>query len=146
MNAIPQGYRVCVCVQHLYGPLSVASIWTFDDKAIIYSNLKTNVPKETYQGEASVQIYYWRKSQRMIKKTGHSEGLVVQAGFADGAVVKSPPANARNSGDVGQGAGSGRSPRGGHVNPLQSCLENPMDGGAWRGSSLWSCKELDMTE
>ena len=31
--------------------------------------------------------------------------------------------------------GSGRSPGGGHNNPLQhSCLENPMDRGAWRAT------------
>ena len=31
--------------------------------------------------------------------------------------------------------GSGRSPRGGHGNPLQySCLENPMDRGAWQAT------------
>ena len=35
--------------------------------------------------------------------------------------------------DVGSIPGSGRSPGGGHGNPLQySCLENPMDGGAWQ--------------
>ena len=35
--------------------------------------------------------------------------------------------------DTGLIPGSGRSPRGGHGNPLQySCLENPMDGGAWQ--------------
>ena len=34
--------------------------------------------------------------------------------------------------DVGSIPGSGRSPGGGHGNPLQdSCLENPRDGGAW---------------
>ena len=34
--------------------------------------------------------------------------------------------------DAGSIPGSGRSPRGGHGNPLQySCLENPMDRGAW---------------
>ena len=43
-------------------------------------------------------------------------------------MVKNPPANA---GDVGSIPGSGRSPGGGHGNPLQySCLENPMDRGA----------------
>ena len=47
-------------------------------------------------------------------------------------VVKNPPANA----GVIKGAGSipapGRSPGGGHGNPLQfSLLENPMDRGAW---------------
>ena len=34
--------------------------------------------------------------------------------------------------DLGSIPGSGRSPGGGNGNPLQySCLENPMDGGAW---------------
>ena len=51
------------------------------------------------------------------------------------------------SGDAGNTSsipGSGRSLGEGHDNPLQySCLENPMDRGAW-----WSmgCIELDMTE
>ena len=37
-----------------------------------------------------------------------------------------------NAGDVGSIPGSGRSPGEGNGNPLQySCLENPMDGGAW---------------
>ena len=35
----------------------------------------------------------------------------------------------------------------GHGNPLQcSCLENPMDRGAWWGCGLWGCKELDTTK
>ena len=35
-------------------------------------------------------------------------------------------------GDLGSIPGSGRSPGGGHGNPLQySCLEIPMDGGVW---------------
>ena len=41
-------------------------------------------------------------------------------------VVKNPPANAGDIRDVGSILGSGRSPRGGHGNPLQySCLEHP---------------------
>ena len=37
-----------------------------------------------------------------------------------------------NAGDLGSIPGSGRSPGEGNGNPLQySCLENPMDGGAW---------------
>ena len=48
-------------------------------------------------------------------------------------VVKNPPANAGDVGDVGLSPGSGRSLGGQHGNPLQySCLENPMDRGAWR--------------
>ena len=47
-------------------------------------------------------------------------------------VVKNLPANAGDTRDVGLIPGLRRSPGGGHGNPLQfSCLENPMDRGAW---------------
>ena len=46
-------------------------------------------------------------------------------------VVKNPPAKAGDIRDVGSVPGLGRSPGGGHDNPLQySCLENPMGRGA----------------
>ena len=49
--------------------------------------------------------------------------------------VKNPPANAGDIRDIGSIPGSGRSPRGGHDNSLQySCLENPVDRGAWRAA------------
>ena len=48
-------------------------------------------------------------------------------------VVKNPPANPGDVRDIGLIPESGRSPGGGHGNPLQySCLENPMDRGAWQ--------------
>ena len=47
-------------------------------------------------------------------------------------VVKNLPANAGDIRDAGSVLGSGRSPGEGDGNPLQySCLENPMDRGAW---------------
>ena len=47
-------------------------------------------------------------------------------------MVKNPPANTGDVRDVGSIPGSGRFPGGGHGNPLHySCLENPMDRGAW---------------
>ena len=47
-------------------------------------------------------------------------------------MVKKPPASAGDVRDVGSDPGSGSFPGGGHGNPLQhSCLENPMDRGAW---------------
>ena len=47
-------------------------------------------------------------------------------------VVKNPPASAGDITDKGSIPGLGRSPGGGNGNPLQySCLENPMDRGAW---------------
>ena len=46
--------------------------------------------------------------------------------------IKNLPANAGDTGDLGSTPGLGRSPGGGRGNPLQySCLENPMDRGAW---------------
>ena len=51
-------------------------------------------------------------------------------GFPGGSVVKNPPANAGDEGQMGSIPGSGRSPGGEDSNLLQySCLENPMDRG-----------------
>ena len=59
--------------------------------------------------------------------------VLVPASFLGGSVVKNPPANAGDIREVGSIPGLGRSPGGGLGNPLQySCLENPMDIGAWR--------------
>ena len=55
--------------------------------------------------------------------------------------------SACNVGDPGLIPGLGRSPGEGNGNPLQySCLEIPVDGGAWRATNSWGCKELDTTE
>ena len=49
-------------------------------------------------------------------------------------MVKNPPANARDIRDAGSIPGS-RSPGEGNGDPFQySCLENPMDRGAWRAT------------
>ena len=50
-------------------------------------------------------------------------------------VIKNPLANAGVVKDAGSIPGLGRSPGGEHGNPPQySCLENPMDRGAWRAT------------
>ena len=50
-------------------------------------------------------------------------------------MVKNPSANAGDIRDMSSIPGLGRSPGGRHSNPLQySCLENPMDRGAWRAT------------
>ena len=52
-------------------------------------------------------------------------------GFPSGRVVKNPPANAGDTGDMGSIPGSERSLGGRNGKPLQdSCLGNPMDRGA----------------
>ena len=54
---------------------------------------------------------------------------IVYMGFSDGTVVKNL---AINAGDTGLISGLGRCPGGGNGHPLQySCLENPLDRGAW---------------
>ena len=56
-------------------------------------------------------------------------------GFPHGSVVKNPPANTGDSGDLGSIPGSRRSPGGGKSNPLHySCLENLIGRGAWRAT------------
>ena len=53
-------------------------------------------------------------------------------GVPGGTTDKDLPANAGDIRDTGLIPGSGRSPAGGNGNPLRySCLENPMDRGAW---------------
>ena len=64
-------------------------------------------------------------------------------GFPGGAEVEASACNMRELGSI---PGLGRSPGEGNGNPVQySCLENPMDGGAW-WATLHGRKELDTTE
>ena len=66
-------------------------------------------------------------------------------GFPGGAVVKNSPANAGDARAADSIPGSERSPGGGNSNPLlYSCLENPMDRGAWQAQSM-GLQELDTT-
>ena len=64
-------------------------------------------------------------------------------GFPGGSDGKE---SACNMGDLGSIPGSGRFPGGGRGNPLQSsCLETPMERGAWR-ATVHGVKESDTTE
>ena len=63
--------------------------------------------------------------------------------FPAGTVVKNMPANAEDTGSVPE---SGRYPGEGKTNPFQySCLENPMDGGAWQ-AAVHGITESNRTE
>ena len=71
--------------------------------------------------------------------------LQSSGGFPGGASGKESACQCRRQRFTGLISGLGRSPEGGHSNPLQySCLENPKHRGAWRAPQ--GCKESDMTE
>ena len=82
----------------------------------------------------------------MEKKKEKNDNLVKDKTSQVALVVKNPPANAGDIRDTDSIPGSGRSPGGGHSNPLQySCLENPMDRRAW-WATVRRVAELDTTE
>ena len=82
-----------------------------------------------------------RKSKRMcLLYSRKQEGL---SWWLSG---KESACNAGNKGDLSSIPEQGRSPGRGHGNPLQySCLENPIDRGAWR-ATVHGVAELDATE
>ena len=75
----------------------------------------------------------WRPSSRFVVRINSNEIPFIQWyqglwAYQVVLVVKNPPANAGDKRNTGSIPESGRSPGGGHGNPLQySCLENPMD-------------------
>ena len=68
----------------------------------------------------------------MTEETYQAGMQAARGAYPGGSVVKNLPANAEGLRDEGSIPALGRYPGGGHSNPLQySCLENPMDRGAW---------------
>ena len=85
----------------------------------------------------------WQEPHHFIQQQQSLEPLCVisaavtaSEGFPGGSDCKE---SACNAGDLGSTPGSGRSPGGGRGNALQcSCLENPVDRGAWLAT--WGAK------
>ena len=74
-------------------------------------------------------IISFQFTERFLSVYFLSQDLLLILGVSDGKET------ARNAEDLGSTPGSRRSPGGGNGNPLQySCLENPMDRGAWRAA------------
>ena len=77
----------------------------------------------------------WNSNEKVqSKKVIYVVSLSFNVDFP-GAGVENLPANAGDTGDLDLIPGLGRSPGEGNGNPLQySCLENPMDRGAWQAT------------
>ena len=91
--------------------------------------------------EGSVLLF--KDTPNQVMPTQHRASLCGREAQGFPSVVKNPPAD---TGDWGSIPGSGRSPGEGNGTPLQySCLENPMDRGAWQASP-WGRKESYMTQ
>ena len=94
-----------------------------DQQSPTFFDTRTSFTKDNFSRDWGVWIFSgWFKH---ITFTVH----FISVYFPGGSEVK---ASASNVGDLGSIPGLGRSPREGNGNPLQySCLENPMDWGAW---------------
>ena len=65
----------------------------------------------------------------------------MRTAFPGASVIKNPSTNAGDTRDMGLSPGSGRSSGEGNGNSLQySCLESPMDRGAWRDTTHGAAK------
>ena len=123
------------------------SIRVFSNEAVLcirwpkYCSFSFNIsPSNEHPGLISFRMV-WLDSfavQRTVKSLlqhhGSKASIIPHSalfpwGFPGGSEVKT---SAYNAGDLGSIPGLGRSPGEGKDNPLQySCLENPMNGGAW---------------
>ena len=96
------------------------------------------------QAEAAPHHCSLVKYRRACKAATHIESTrysCVVMGFPGGASGKEPPAETEDVRDLGSTPGSGQSPGGKHGNAVQySCLENPMDRGAWRATVRGAAK------
>ena len=100
----------------------------------------------------------WREARRSSSSWESMDGvmplperkreiLCFLEGFPVALVVKNSPPNTGGEREVGSNPGSARSLGGGHGNPLQySCLENPMDRGAWQTTVHGVAKRHDWSD
>ena len=88
-----------------------------------------------------------RQIDRKIDRYRYIWGLLSGWWLSGKKKKKKPTCSAGAAGDMYSIRGWRISPGGGYGNPLQySCLENPMDRGAWWATVHGGHKELDMTE
>ena len=85
-----------------------------------------------------IRFYLTKQSHKQLSKKTNRKLRTQDVCWASQVVlvVKNLPANAGDKRDPGSIPGRGKSPGGGHGNPLQyACLEHPMDRGTWRATA-----------
>ena len=112
---------------------SLLFIWshiTFSSQPILVRLLSLRLFwNNSYQGHQALVLLELTQHLHSEDSPWKPSALGFSKGFPGGSEVK---VSACSAGDLGSIPGSGRSPGEGNGNPLQySCLENPMDGGAW---------------
>ena len=122
-------------------------IWshiTFSSQPILVRLLSLRLFwNNSYQGHQALVLLELTQHLHSEDSPWKPFALGFSKGFPGGSEVK---VSACSAGDLGSIPGSGRSPGEGNGNPLQySCLENPMEGGAW-WAIVHGVTELDMTE
>ena len=122
--------------------------WTVISNWLVRHQLRCCVKRFSFKDVIYIQISRFWIKQITLKHVGWALSNQLKAlgtkidvplrrkkGFPGGADGKEPACQCRRHKRPGSIPGLGRSPGGGHGNPLQySCLENPMDRGAWRAA------------
>ena len=104
----------------------------------IYFSFHDQIVKTDWQGRLNITHYQRNANQNYNEAGGFFPTVPSRKPL--GNHLGSPWEIPRAARDMGSIPGSGRSPGEGNGNPLQySCLENPMDRGAWQAP--WGCKE-----
>ena len=150
-KGVLQGYILSPCLFNLYAEYIMENAGLDEAQGGIkidernvnnlrYASLVTHLAKNPpAMQETLVQFLGQEDPQRRDRLP-----TPVVLGFPGGSDGKE---SACNVGDLGSILGLGRSPGGGHGNPLQySCLENPHEPRSLVGYSPWGHKESDMTE
>ena len=93
-------------------------------KSVTVSTVSPSICHEVMQPDAMIWVLWVLSFKPAFSLSSFTFGTSLLAEMVKGS--------AYNVGDLGLIPGLGRSPGEGNGNPLQySCLENPMDGGAW---------------
>ena len=111
-----------------------------------YKQIRCARDRQDIKKRVGLTLFIYPLSLQLLIRRAKSEFRCTEVWTSQAAiVVKNLPAHSGNIRDMGSIPGLGRFPGGRHGNLQPSCLENPMDRGAWR-ATVHRLIKLDMTE